>query len=199
MKYSLGISNFLEEKSCLSHSIVFLYFFVLIAEEGFLISPGYSLELCIQMAMSFLFYFAFCFSSFHSYFKASSDSHFAFFSSETRCTQKHDGNVRIHVIHYSLLTEMGDNPHIPDWNEQAEIQPWCKLLWTAGTGTCNVTDGLHMHQAKWDGLDAKVCVLYYPVHGICKGKTIQWKDHCLPDHMERADSKEAWRIIFDIM
>ena len=38
MKYSLGISNFLEEISSLSHSVVFLYFFALIAEEGFLIS-----------------------------------------------------------------------------------------------------------------------------------------------------------------
>jgi len=48
MKYSLGISNFLEEISSLSHSVVFLYFFALIAEEGFLISSCYSLELCIQ-------------------------------------------------------------------------------------------------------------------------------------------------------
>ena len=38
MKCSLGISNFLEEISSLSHSVVFLYFFALIAEEGFLIS-----------------------------------------------------------------------------------------------------------------------------------------------------------------
>ena len=36
MKCSLGISNFLEEISSLSHSIVFLYFFALISEEGFL-------------------------------------------------------------------------------------------------------------------------------------------------------------------
>ena len=36
-------------------------------EEGFLISPCYSLELCIQMVISFLFSFAFGFSSFHSY------------------------------------------------------------------------------------------------------------------------------------
>ena len=49
MKFSLGISDFLEEISRLSHSIVSLYFFALIAEEGFLISPCYSLELCIQM------------------------------------------------------------------------------------------------------------------------------------------------------
>ena len=35
---SLGISNFLEEISSLSHSVVFLYFFALIPEEGFLIS-----------------------------------------------------------------------------------------------------------------------------------------------------------------
>ena len=34
MKYSLGISNFLEEISSLSYSIVFLYFFALIYEEG---------------------------------------------------------------------------------------------------------------------------------------------------------------------
>ena len=34
MKYSLGISNFLEEISSLSHSIVFLYFFALIIDGG---------------------------------------------------------------------------------------------------------------------------------------------------------------------
>ena len=45
MKFSLGISNFLEEISSLSHSIVFLYFFALITEEGFLISPCYFLEI----------------------------------------------------------------------------------------------------------------------------------------------------------
>ena len=38
MKCSLGISNFLEEISRLSH-VLFLYFFALIAEEGFLINP----------------------------------------------------------------------------------------------------------------------------------------------------------------
>ena len=67
MKCSLGISNFLKEISSLSHSIVFLYFFALIAEEGFLISPCYSLEFCVQIGKSFLFSFAFHFSSFHSY------------------------------------------------------------------------------------------------------------------------------------
>ena len=67
MKHSLGISDFLEEISNLSHSVVFLYLFAPIAEEGFLISPGYSLELCIQMGISFLFSFAFGFSSFHTY------------------------------------------------------------------------------------------------------------------------------------
>ena len=54
MKYSLGISNFLKEISTFSHSIVFLYFSALIAEEGFLISPCYSLQLCVQMGISFL-------------------------------------------------------------------------------------------------------------------------------------------------
>ena len=54
MKCFLGISNFLGEISSLSHSIVFLYFFALITYEGFLISPCYSLELCIQMGMSLI-------------------------------------------------------------------------------------------------------------------------------------------------
>ena len=58
MKCSLGISNFLEEISSLSHSIVFLYFFALIAEEGFVFSPCYSLELCTQMGIPFIFFFA---------------------------------------------------------------------------------------------------------------------------------------------
>ena len=70
--------SFLEEICSLSHSIVFLYFFVLITEEGFLFSPCYSFELCIQMGMSFLFSFAFCFSSFHSCFEGLLRQPFAF-------------------------------------------------------------------------------------------------------------------------
>ena len=34
MKCSLGISNFFEEISSLSHPVIFLYFFALITEEG---------------------------------------------------------------------------------------------------------------------------------------------------------------------
>ena len=78
MKYSLGISNFLEEISSLSHSVVFLYLFALIAEEGFLISPCYYLELCIQIVISFPFSFALASLLFTAICKASSDSHFAF-------------------------------------------------------------------------------------------------------------------------
>ena len=78
MKCPLDISNFLEEISSFSHPIVFLYFFALISEEDFLISPCYSLELCIQLVyLSFsplplasLLFSAIC--------KASSDNHFAF-------------------------------------------------------------------------------------------------------------------------
>ena len=78
MKFPLDISNFLEEIASLSHSIVFLYLFALITEEGFLISPCYSLELCIQMGISSFFSFAFSFSSFLAICKASSDNNFAF-------------------------------------------------------------------------------------------------------------------------
>ena len=55
------------KKSRLSYSIVFLYFFALITEEDFPISPCYSLELDIEEGISFLFSFAFSFSSFLSY------------------------------------------------------------------------------------------------------------------------------------
>ena len=78
MKYSLGISNFLEEISSLSHSVVFLYFFALTIEEGFLISSCYSLELCIQMLISFLSPLLFASLLFTAICKASPDSHFAF-------------------------------------------------------------------------------------------------------------------------
>ena len=80
MKCALGISSFLEEISSVSHSIVFLYLFALITEEGFLIFPCYSLELCIQMGISFLFSFVFHFSSFHSYLKGLLREPFCFFA-----------------------------------------------------------------------------------------------------------------------
>ena len=38
-----------------------------ITDKGFSFSPCYALELCIQMGISFYFFFAFSFSSFHSY------------------------------------------------------------------------------------------------------------------------------------
>src|SRR5574337_1085612 len=78
MKCFFGISDFLEEISSLSHFVVFLYFFALITGEGFLISSCYSLELCIQMFISFLFSFAFTSLLFTAICKASTDSHFAF-------------------------------------------------------------------------------------------------------------------------
>ena len=59
MKFSLGISDFLEEIHRLSHYIYFLYLLALITEDGF-ISPCYSLGLCIQCIV-FLFPFLFSF------------------------------------------------------------------------------------------------------------------------------------------
>ena len=78
MKYSLGISNFLEEISGLSHSIVFLYYFALIIEEGFL-----SLLAILWNSVFIWVYLSFSpllFTSLHftAICKASSDSCFAF-------------------------------------------------------------------------------------------------------------------------
>ena len=78
MKCSLGTSNFHEEISIHSHCIVFPYFFALITVKGFLISPCYSLELCIQMNISFFPPFLFASLFFTTICKASSNNHFTF-------------------------------------------------------------------------------------------------------------------------
>ena len=49
-----GVSNFLEEISSLSHSIVFLYFFALITEECFLIYPVIQTEYLYPAAYSYV-------------------------------------------------------------------------------------------------------------------------------------------------
>ena len=68
--YSLGISNFLEEISSLSPSIVFLYFFAVITEKGFLISPCNSAFKWVYLSFSPLL---FTYLLFTAIFKASSD------------------------------------------------------------------------------------------------------------------------------
>ena len=78
MKCSLGIFNFLEEISSHSHSFVFLYFFALLTEEDFLLSPCYSLELCIQLSIFSLSPLLFISLLFSAISKSSSDNHSAF-------------------------------------------------------------------------------------------------------------------------
>ena len=76
MKCSFDISNFLEEISSLSPSVVFLYFFALFIEEGLLVSS------CCNSAFSWLYISLspLLFTSFLSsaICKASSDNHSAF-------------------------------------------------------------------------------------------------------------------------
>ena len=61
MKCSLGISNFLEEISSLSHSVLFPYFFALIAEDGFLISLIANIRGIMEKAKEFQKNIYFCF------------------------------------------------------------------------------------------------------------------------------------------
>ena len=77
MKSSLGIYNFLEAISSLSHSIVFLYFFALITEEGFLISSCYSLKFAFRWVYLSLSPLPFTSLPFTAIYKASSDNYFA--------------------------------------------------------------------------------------------------------------------------
>ena len=57
---------------------VFLYFFAVITEEDFLISPCYSLDLYIQVDIFFLSPLPFAFLRFSAICKSSSHNHFAF-------------------------------------------------------------------------------------------------------------------------
>ena len=66
------------KRSLIFPILLFFSFFALIPTEGFLISPCYSLELCIQMGISFLFSLLFTSLLFTAICKVSSDSHFAF-------------------------------------------------------------------------------------------------------------------------
>ena len=78
MKCSLCISNFLEEISSLSHSVVFLYFFALITEEAFLSLLAIlwnSAFRCLYLSFSPLLFTSLLFTAIC---KASPDSHFAF-------------------------------------------------------------------------------------------------------------------------
>ena len=78
MKCSLGISNYLEEISSLSHSIVSLYFFALIPEEGFLSFLAILWNSAYKWV--YLYFSPLLFTSllFTAIWKASSESHFAF-------------------------------------------------------------------------------------------------------------------------
>ena len=79
MKCSLDISNFLEMISSLSYSIVFLYFFALITEAflSLLAILWNTAFKCIYLSFSPL---PFASLLFNAIYKASSDSHFAFFA-----------------------------------------------------------------------------------------------------------------------
>ena len=123
MKYSLGISDFLEEISSLSHSVAFLCFFPLITEEGFIISPCYSLELCILMGISFLSPLPFVSFLFSAICKTSLANHFSFF---------HFFFFRIILITTSCYSVM--NSVLP-----VNLQDWFLLGWT----------GLISLQSKW--------------------------------------------------
>ena len=78
MKCSLCISNFLQEISSLSHSVVILYFFALITEEGFLIYPCYLWNSAFQWVYLSFSPLLFAFLLFTATCEASPDSHFPF-------------------------------------------------------------------------------------------------------------------------
>ena len=61
------ISLIFLKRSLVFPILFFIYFFALIIEKGFFISPCYYFELCLQTEISFPFSFSFSFSSFLNY------------------------------------------------------------------------------------------------------------------------------------
>ena len=80
MKCPLGISNFLEESSSLSHSIVFLYFFALITEEGFFFKSLFAILWNSAFKWVYISFSPLLLASllFSAISKAVSDNYFAF-------------------------------------------------------------------------------------------------------------------------
>ena len=70
--------NFLQEISSLSHSVVILYFFALITEEGLLTSLCCSWNSVIRWIYLSFYHLPFTSLLFSAIYKASSDYHFAF-------------------------------------------------------------------------------------------------------------------------
>ena len=80
LAWNVSLVSLIFLKRSLVFPILFFssYFFALITEEGFIFSPCYSLELYIQMGISFFPSFPFASLLCQAICKASSDSHFAF-------------------------------------------------------------------------------------------------------------------------
>ena len=78
MKCSLGISNFLEEISSLSHSVVFLYFFALITRKSFLSLLAVLWNSAFKWVYLSFSPLLFASRLFTAICKAFSDNHFAF-------------------------------------------------------------------------------------------------------------------------
>ena len=108
VKCSLGISNFLEETSSLSHSIIFLCFFALITKEGFLISPAILWNCAfkwVYLSFSPLLLASLLFSAIS---KASSDNYFAFLHFVL-------GDGLDHCLLYSIHSSSGTLSDLIPW------------------------------------------------------------------------------------
>jgi len=174
MKCSLCISDFLEEISSLSLSAVFLYFFSLILEEGFLISPCYSLELCIQMLISFLFtsllFTAIC--------KASPDSHFAFLHFFSM------GMVLIPVsCTMSLVCYISNNHNVSEAQNNQHLCLYVEVRhWIQTNITVNVGWPQFSHQRKKDSSTCHAVFVW--LAGIHSGKVLVAQYTTLCDPMD---------------
>ena len=78
MKFSLGISNFLEEISSISHSIFFPLYLCLVHQGDFLIFPCHFLELCTEMGIFSFSSLPFASLLFSAICNDFSDNHFAY-------------------------------------------------------------------------------------------------------------------------
>ena len=129
------------EISNLSHSIVFLYFFALITEEGFLLSPCYSLNSTfkwVYLSFSPLPFTSLLFSAICKH--SSSDKHFAFDKEVSR--PKAEGIYNLGNKQWrTLIASRKKKVSVKHWTmdfEQVNAEPHDNGFWAGELRNINV-------------------------------------------------------------
>ena len=181
--------NFLEKISSLSHSVVFLYFFVLITEEGFLISLLFFGTLFKRIYLSFsplpftsLLSSAIC--------KASSDNHFAFLLLGLYLTLSQISPNYVYIYSHPLEPSPHPHPTPPGCHRALGVmeQKPSRIHQTQGSPGFRV------------GLLGRLCA--HPKWGLCAASVLRWPTQpwpgsTKPQHLLNQERKPEPRLMLE--